>query len=455
MGQVQVFISVVISSIFGVSILRWRGQPFRVLVLLVLYCSMYYLYTVPAIISGAGVDQVAWLTSQSRNKVAMGGAFGVLMVTLWVSFFYWRRWPVNFRREYEVQIFVVAVLMATGYVFNFARGGGFILEDISSISGVIFVVVLIPLVGGVNEKDFHGDLKLFMPFVATFFISVVAFGFYEVASQKAWSAYPATNGLWIFRASSIFFTPGWFGPWLALLWIAQMYVLRTRLFPLRVSVLGLAISGAGVFIAGSRATLLVIFVLAFTLYLVTDKRERKYIAIGIGVFFLAFLMTVFASLMMFDQSSRVGIFYPLGALADRWASLPVELINYGMIKLSKYIPWIVSPLSSVSPEFIAVIEDRLSGARRDSAFLTVLDHGGIVSFGGVVSLILFVGYKVGCHVGSQASSISKSFSVLLFIIFIASGIHGRVLQAFPVWLVAGSLVIAISLWLAIQNVETS
>jgi hypothetical protein len=150
-----------------------------------------------------------------------------------------------------------------------------------------------------------------------------------------------------------------------------------------------------------------------------------------------------------------GGFYSLGALADRWAFLPRELISYGwnkLVLLASQAGISISQLS-VSPEFITVVEDRVYGTKRDSAFLTVLDHGGIISFSGILILLFFLGSKIYSHINSSASSVSKSFAVLLFFNFVAAGIHGRVLQAFPVWLVAAALVASVLLHLTMAGSE--
>jgi hypothetical protein len=447
-------ISFLLAVLFGGAIYHWRNNSANVVIALVGYCSLYYIYTSPAIIFGYGEGQTGWLTSQARNKVGMAGALSVLLLFMYVSLSYWKIWASRFRFKYGLMVLLAAIPMAVGYLCKIRLGESIALEDFSSVTAVIFVLVLLPIVATITIADFNNALRRVMPFLVGLLFLVVVFGYYEVASQKAWAAYPATNGLWIFKASSIFFTPGWFGPWLALIWIIQMYAAQSKLVTMTMSVFGLAVNAAGVFIAGSRATLVVIAILMLILYLMSDRSDRKQIFIGSVTFVGAFCASIFVWLTLFTPHAVASGFHALGALAERWFAFPTEVVSYISYKLSvlsassaSSVPSVPSA-SSVSPEFIAVVEDRVSGGKRDSAFLTVLDHGGWVSFGGILALLILWGYNILSLLRSNAASITKAYAVLLFIDFVAAGIHGRVLQAFPAWLIAGSLVIATSLWLA-------
>jgi hypothetical protein len=438
----QNLLSILLSFSFGTAMFCCRDRPARVIIIFVIYCSLYYLYTAPTIVFGDGFSQAEWMTTQSRNNVAMTGAFLVLLLTIYISLSYWQAWPIRFKFKYGLVILVTTILMCLGYLLNINYKYVHILENVSSIAGVVFILILLPIIGKITIEDFNRSLRGILPFLLWLLFLVVAFGFYEVMSQKAWATYHATNGSWILRASSIFFSPGWFGPWLALMWIIQMYTSQARLVSLNISLFGTAICGAGVFISGSRITLMTIMILLTILYLMNGKSERRYITVEALTFVSMFCITVFFFYMMFDQVAVNSSFYSLSALAKRWAELPINLSSYVFSKFDLYFS-----SHSIPPEFVSVIEDRVSGSNRDSAFLTVFDRGGVISFSGLFVLLFFWGYGILIHLKSKATSISKSYAVLLFVYFIGAGIHSRVLQAFPPWILAGSLVIATSLWL--------
>lgn len=214
---------------------------------------------------------------------------------------------------------------------------------------------------------------------------------YELYSLRAWAWFGDSNGERIYRSSSLLFNPNLYGMWCAILVIGFAYLFHQGNAPAWISLLGMSLSFAGIYLSGSRsAGFLVLFLLIGIAMLIRTRHlaiRWAPIALMLLIFCIIGLGAEWASQSFPGQQKN---WHAIALLGYRFVSYPWQLVSYGLNHFS--LP------SGVVPEHVSIsIEGRFISEARDSGWLVLYDDTGWV---GAISVAVL--WCVFCYWGIRA-----------------------------------------------------
>lgn len=293
-------------------------------------------------------------------------------------------------------------------------------------------------------------LERFCKIVIFLLLTILFIGIYQIISHHAWNfTYINESDRFVWRASSILFNANLLGFWCAMVALFAGYIYHMRVLSQKISILIIFLCSIGIFLSGSRSSLLIGF-LAFsivTILLFFQKEKRlpiKNIFLPIGVFvfsIISFIVIVKSGMVLTnDKFDCIEVFSLLG---DRFLLMPFEILGFLLNKISthseafsRFIPALQS-LPAISVKSAVSITGRFSntsGDDIDNGYLLMLDDAGwfgLLIWGLIWSFFIYIGIKV-LIISPGVRSI-YSLSVILVCIFAA--IFARVFQVFPFWLI--------------------
>lgn len=413
------------------AIFKWRNYPERVAASCLAYASCHFLYTVVYLLSGKpGSEWVLWNAGEEAARLS--GSL-VLLASFLASVRYLK---FDRKRIKTAQLFGAGGLfLSVGYVLNAKVTNGLWVQDVlSSFAALACCFSFISMLSTVRKDSLQATLAATIPWLVLFIGMADLLGLYEIVSLQAWATYQNYQGLIVYRASSLFFNPNWYGAWLILAAVLLTYSYEEKAAPRSLVLLGMVFVGAGLFLSGSRAALSIAVVASLILVALKDAAGRRQIltcgffcALGFGLVFLPTLMS--HQITAVDRS-----LYPLAA---RWTSFHMEMASLAQ-------PFVTgSTVSDISPEFAISFHGRFLGAIRDNGFLATFDNGGPFSVIGLAFFWIMWAVVLGRNIRRKTPT-HVVYACAIFVAFTLWTVVARTLQVFPMWFF-GSIIVAATL----------
>jgi hypothetical protein len=212
--------------------------------------------------------------------------------------------------------------------------------------------------------------------------------------------------------------------WCAILVIGFAYLFHQGNAPVWISLLGMSLSFAGIYLSGSRSAGFLVLFLLIGIALLMRTRHLVIRWAPIALMLLIFCIIGFGAEWA-SQSfpGQQKSWHAIALLGYRFVSYPWQLISYGLNQFAL-------PSGLVVPEHISIsIEGRFTGELRDSGWLVLYDDTGWI---GAISVAVL--WCVFCYWGIRAYLREPgliSIYALAFLLFsIGVGVVMR-FQTFP------------------------
>lgn len=417
----QDFVSYALAVSAVLSIFFWRNRPEMVLIIAGIYASIHYVGSSSSLLTGGMAPAGIGVRSAKLSGVTVLISIALACIPHCYKHFRNKHVPVKV-------CITSCIFMITGYMLNSNCENDLWLQDVlSSIAMLVYSVLLIGPALAADREHLEGRIVSIVPWLVAFLLISVMLAAYEVAYDRAWACFSNSDGEIVCRASAFFINPNFYGAWLVLICIFFLYSYDRKLATSKIIYMGLMLSGFGLFLSGSRGSL-VAAIIIFSLMLARRSKDN----------YVGFFTMVASFLGGFNIMLFVSYFFcaPLRSLSKRWLSFPNELYAYAM--------QIFSPMPTPAPsaEFMFSVEGRFVGGLRDNGLLAVYDNGGILAVSGIVLFLLNWGIPLAVKTIRNYDVITI-YSISLFIYILLWSVQARTLQVFPMWLFC-SLIIAIT-----------
>jgi len=237
--------------------------------------------------------------------------------------------------------------------------------------------------------------------------------------------------------------------WCAILVIGFAYLFHQGNAPVWISLLGMSLSFAGIYLSGSRSAGFLVLFLLIGIALLMRTRHLAIRWTPIALMLLIFCIIGFGAEWA-SQSfpGQQKSWHAIALLGYRFVSYPWQLISYGLNQFAL-------PSGLVVPEHISIsIEGRFTGELRDSGWLVLYDDTGWV---GAISVAVL--WCIFCYWGIRAYLREPgliSIYALAFLVFsIGVGVVMR-FQTFPLAIfIAIILAACIRYWRTASSVKAN
>ncbi|QDL55225.1 hypothetical protein [Rhodoferax aquaticus] len=447
----------VLLVIFLFLILNRRRDVVTLLFVSFVYGTLHFGFSVAALVSSDRVGVMAAMHLNGGGVLAGISALSLVgVVVVLLGKLAYKQFPLN--REVDriliLSVLLVMVAIFTGYLFNVQDGDWLQLKNVISIEAML-AFSLIAFLSMSGEQVIDIDRGYMWGVVGLLvFGAVNCIAVYEVFTHSSWAGTMSSTGVMVYRASSILFNPNLFGYWASLVYLGCAYGLDEHKRHRKMMLSGMVLSSVAIYFSGSRSSgylLLVALFAPMALLLLFGKRliwlplmvlPMTMLAIYVGAAWVAphFL------------TSAVG-WHEIALLGERFAVAPVQLMNYGLMKIGHVISELYqliggSPIdfSQVSPrEIVESIEGRFVGEGRDAGWLVLYQDTGWFGLGTVILSVSGL-LAWGVQVCAAKPYLSNVYALAALLFCMLSGFVMR-FQIFPVWLfVSLVLVASLALW---------
>ncbi len=408
----------------------WRRDVRWVAFFMLSYSVLYFLPITGLLFSGFGEKEILFLHLRGSSgiaKVQGGLAIGFAGFALWVYA------GAAIIRPWYGTVAIACGLLATGML---------LMGEVADILKLLNVLSLGLMIGYVSlgadaweyfSKAARGGrigLPIALLLLALLTVSV-GLAWWEIAADKAWARFTASNGYEIQRASSMMFNPNLYAMWCSVIAIVFAFIWQARLLSGKDNWLlaGVALSGLGIFFSSSRshAYLLLIFLASTAVLLPREERRRWG---GLLAYLLALLLAVVVSMAAWRLDGYDEVAGRFVALAVRLVDAPWHLA--AIFLNSIFLDSQFFTIHAVPTEVLVAFEGRFQGEGRDSGWLTAYDDAGLL--GGLV----LAGYLGGLAILALRGflfqrGIHTVYALGIVGYGIALGVFMRY-QVFPVWI---------------------
>lgn len=317
---------------------------------------------------------------------------------------------------YDFPVFFVSALSLLmvffGFIFAYGEGDA---RQVLNVSSVLLMVVFVFLYSIFGSEETGSFDKFALPLVGLL-VLVVSVAVYELATFKAWSVFWDSDGLAVYRASSILFNPNLFGFWASLIYIASSYGWIASPHKKHLWLVAMLLTAFALYFSGSRSALaLLVGVLLLAAVLAASKRAliapALLVVIVVGIY-------VLSSIALHGEILTV-----IKVLGWRYLSAFSDLFGYTAAMFG---------FSAAVPEEIAVsIEGRFSGESPDAGWLVLYQDSGWCGVLALFFLVAFIFFRLGKIYFSE-KSLASVYLIGALLYCLLSGFVMR-FQVFPVW----------------------
>ena len=422
----------------------WRRDIRWVAFFMLCYSVLYFLPSIGVLFDGSGMSEIKGLHySGSSLAVKVQGLFAMVFAGLAL----WFCTGSVSLRPWHGAVALLGALLGVGVLLDV--GGHLQLVNVLSLA-LMFGFAFLGADAwehcpAVARRD--GVWLVLAALLLALLAASVGLAWWEIANDKAWARFTASNGHEIQRASAMMFNPNLYAMWCSMLGIILTLLWQARVLSGRDGWLlsGVALAGLGIFLSSSRSlgSLLFVFLMSTALLMPHEQRRRW---APLLVYLLALLAASAVSMVAWRLGEHGGTVGRFGVLAVRLLDAPMQLA--ALITTWLFPNSLVFSALSIPPETVLAFEGRFQGEGRDSGWLTAFDDAGLL--GMLVLAVFWGGLAIwGLRVLLIRKDIYTVYALCIVGYGIALGVFMRY-QVFPVWMfLAVILAPCLALWRAV------
>ncbi len=417
--------------VLGLLMALWYRRDTVTLLLVLFVCgTFYYSFAVIALTTNDSARLLIDLHNEGGGLLAQLSTLILLVVVF----------SLLGRRAYEAYLaghvgekkealFISLVMAAllVGYLLNYRSSYLLQMKNIASIEAMFVLVIL-----GYFAISYKPTFKMEWGWTGLLIVGIIdAIGIYEVFSHQSWSVFQDSSGAIVYRASSVLFNPNLFAFWASLVYLASAYGMHASRELRCMSLLGMVLAAAAIYVSGSRSAGYLLLALLCLLTLLIKERRQW---LPLLVLPLTMLTIYTGAWIAGEGDGQV-----IALLGERFAAAPIHLANYIFQRIC------------IPAEILVSIEGCFIGEGRDAGWLVLYQDAGWIGLGAVLlagTLMLARGTSAWLAHPSPTSA----YALALLLYCQLTGFVMR-LQIFPVWLFIGlALVICMVYWRSLVRI---
>jgi hypothetical protein len=436
----------VLLVIFLFFILTRKRDVATLLMVLFMYGTLHFGFAAIVLATNESAEFLAALHNEGGGvlaKLSTLSLLGVVFVLLSVHAYhaFW----LSQRSDKKIVLYVIVVMGALlcGYLLNIKQGDWLQLKNVISLEAMLTFILIGFLAANSVQTT---NVEKFYPWLLGGMLilgGVDCIAIYEVLTHKTWAGTPDSSGAWVYRGSSILFNPNLFGFWAALIYLGFAYGMHAcKMYP-KIMLLGMVLASIAIYFSGSRSSGYLLLGILFIPTLLIKKQFHWLPLITLPLTILIIYAGA-AWLALPFISSSVG-WLEIALLGERFAAIPVQVINYVLMKGDFLRLFINDIPGSVPVQIVESIEGRFVGERPDAAWLVLYQDVGWFGLGAVIlAVCMLVARGVRICISHPSPSSVYAFAVLCYCLMIGFVMR---FQIFPVWIfISLVIIVCLVLW---------
>lgn len=398
----------------------------NVSLLLVLFCygTFHFSFSSIALLNRDASQLLIQMHSEGAGILALASGVAVLSVTFGIFTFRAYTLIANKNqikdRSFFLLIFIALIALLFGYYLNYRENDFGQALNVASISAMLMLVLL----ASVSPSGSAISINRYALVLIAVLLVVTALAVYEVISHKAWSVFWDSEGVTVYRASSLLFNPNLFAYWASLIYIASVYAWHTESDENHLWVFSMVLAAAAIYMSGSRSALALLFsTLIFSMAFVRSKKSI--------VACIVLILTV---------AGIYGVAMVLST-GEPWSTIAVlgERYKMAFAHLCGYLFQFFGLPNDIPPEVAISIEGRFVGEYRDAGWLVLHQDAGWLGILAFLLVSAFVLLRI-FRANWQNPGPAGAYATAAVLYCVMSGLVMR-FQIFPVWLFFGIVMV--------------
>lgn len=459
-----------IALILGTSALKYRKDPYCVILILFMYISLHYSY---AIISIIGTPKYIMLCRALRETPQVGAKIVALVFLLFISGLLIGNKSKPILAEIKLRlhkslflfsiIWIAAVAITWSYEINQANHPtGLVIQSIlSSLMMLVLAFIIATAIASNANKEATMHLKKMFWILLLLVIIMDTISISQFATLNVFAGGYNKNGEYAIRACALLYNPNVFGMWCGFIALITSYGFHANKYSKTATTMMLFLVSLGMLLSGSRSGLLVcLFMLGTVTFLHFRFGHRDSFKFTMFPLFVFVSSLTGIGLLLKTINSianrSIALFKWLSSSVDRFAFMPGELYDFGIYNLTRGIIaacyWlhkhtghklfenIINYLTDISNnQSVVSILENLDGRLNsdvllpDNGYLAMLQDAGwlgLIAWLLICLAILATGLK-SFRIDSGINGI-YALSAVCTCLFAALFI--RAFQLFPIWI---------------------
>lgn len=422
------FINVLIALCL-LMVLRRKRDPVTLLLVLFVCGTVHFSFAAIALATGEARRLLIELHIEGGGLLARLSTLTILIVAFNLlgrrAYDAYLSGGTGEKRNSLVMLLLIAVLIC-GYLLNYRANDILQLKNVVMIVAM-FLLVMLGYLATIDIPDLRTEKVYAWGLVGLIMLVLInGVALYEVVTQNSWAGFWESSGIYVYRASSIFFNPNLYAFWASLLYLVCAYGMHAYREYVTMWLLGMVLVSSAIYLSGSRSAGYLLLVLLFLPSVLIKERVA---CLPLIVLPLTMLSIYGVSIWLAGDA----VWKELILLGSRFAIAPIHLVDY-----------IFQP-NGLPTEVVVSIEGRFVGQLSDSGWLVLYQDAGWVGLSSVVlasSLLVLRGIRA-----YMAKPCPGSVYTLVALIYcLISGLVMRI-QIFPVWLFIGlALIFCMRYW---------
>lgn len=332
-------------------------------------------------------------------------------------------------RTVIVSMLLVMVAIFAGYLLNLKEGDWLQLKNVISLEA-LFAFSLVGFFAIKGALPIYGKGAWWCGFLM--FGGVDCLAIYEVFTHSSWAGTLSSSGVMVYRASSTLFNPNLLGFLASLVYLGFAYGLDAYKQHRTKMIWGMALSTVAIYFSGSRSSGYLLFMVLFVPMLLQLRKSWVWLSLMLLPLTMLIIYAGAEWVAPIFVSETAG-WHEIALLGERFAVAPVQLMNYGLMKVGHVFGISLNGVVTEVPrEIVESIEGRFVGESRDAGWLVLYQDTGWLGLGAVMlAASTLVARGVGVCVAKQDLPSIYALAALLFCLM--SGFYMR-FHIFPVWL---------------------